>query len=94
MSNSLICNERTCYVCGTTFNLHRHHIFGGANRNKSERDGCWCWLCASHHNMSSKGVHFNRELDLRLKSFCEERWMSRNDKTEEDFIAEYGRSYL
>ena len=94
MSKSLISDERACYVCGTPFNLHKHHIFGGANRKKSERDGCWCYLCAQHHNMSDKGVHFNKELDTRLKQTCERLWMVENEKTIYDFIKEYGRNYL
>lgn len=94
MSKSLISDEKTCYVCGTPFNLHKHHIFGGANRKRSERDGCWCYLCASHHNMSDKGVHFNKELDTRLKQTCERLWLVENEKTIYDFIKEYGRNYL
>ena len=94
MNKSLMSNEKVCFVCKTTFNLHKHHIFGGANRTKSDKDGCWCWLCASHHNMSNQGVHLNREADLRLKRICEMRWIKANNKTEEDFIKKYGRSYL
>ena len=94
MSKSLLCNNKMCFICGTTFNLHKHHIFGGANRSKSEKDGCWCYLCASHHNMSNKGVHFDRNKDLELKKICQVAWMTENKKTVEDFIKEYGRSYL
>lgn len=94
MSKSLLGDRKICFICGTTFNLHKHHIFGGANRSKSERDGCWCYLCAPHHNMSSKGVHFDREEDLILKKICQVAWMTSKGKTEDDFILEYGRSYL
>lgn len=91
---SLLSDERICLVCGTTQNLHKHHIFGGANRRKSERDGCWCYLCAPHHNMSDKGVHFNKELDTRLKQRCQIKWQEVYNKSEDDFIKEYGRNYL
>ena len=94
MSKSLLDNNKVCFICGTTFNLHKHHIYGGANRSKSERDGCWCYLCAPHHNMSDGGVHFDREKNLWLKKTCQELWMTKYKKTEEDFIKEYGRSYL
>lgn len=94
MSKSLLCNNRICFICGTTFNLHKHHIFGGANRKKSEKDGCWCYLCASDHNMSDRGVHFNRQADLNLKRVCQTAWMMTYNKTIDDFIREYGRSYL
>ena len=66
---SIINNEKKCLVCGTTYNLHLHHIFEGTGKRKvSEQYGCWCYLCAKHHNMSDEGVHFNKELDLKLKS--------------------------
>ena len=94
MSKSLLGNDRICFVCGTTFNLHKHHIFGGANRSRSEKDGCWCYLCTSHHNMSDKGVHFNKELDTRLKQICQTAWEITYGKSDLDFIKEYGRNYL
>ena len=91
---SLISDNRVCWVCGTIYNLHKHHIFGGANRKKSDKDGCWVYLCGHHHNLSNEGVHFNRELDLKLKRKCETNWLERNGKTEDDFIREYGKNYL
>ena len=94
MSKSLLGNERICFICGTTFNLHKHHIFGGANRSRSEKDGCWCYLCASHHNMSSKSVHFNKEIDLQLKKVCQTAWEITYNKSDLDFIKAYGRNYL
>ena len=91
---SLISDNRVCWVCGTIYNLHKHHIFGGANRKKSDKDGCWVYLCGYHHNLSGEGVHFNRKLDLKLKRECESNWLERNGKTEDDFIREYGKNYL
>ena len=91
---SLLSDNKVCYICGTTFNLHKHHVFGGANRKRSDREGCWCYLCAPHHNMSDKGVHFDREADLKLKRECQTKWMEKNDKTVEDFIEAYGKSYI
>lgn len=91
---SIISNERECLVCKTTNNLHRHHIFyGSSNRKQSEKYGCWCYLCARHHNMSNLGVHFNKNLDIRLKQMCQKEWEVRNGTTEE-FRKVFGRSYL
>ena len=97
MSKSIIqaTSSKICYFCKTTYNLHKHHIFyGTANRKKSEQDGCWCWLCAKHHNMSDEGVHFNRQVDLLLKARTQLAWMQTYNKTTEDFIKRYGRNYL
>lgn len=43
--------------------------------------------------MSDKGVHFDREADLKLKRECQTRWMEKNG-TVEDFIEAYGKSYI
>ena len=90
---SLLSNDRECYVCGSTRDLHKHHIIYGPNRKKSEQYGLWVYLCARHHNMSDAGVHFNRALDLQLKEEAQLRWQQENG-TKEDFIRAFGRSYL
>lgn len=91
-AESLISNDRRCYVCGTTVNLHVHHIFGGINRRTSDREGCWCYLCAYHHNMSDEGVHFDHELDLKLKRECQEIW--ERSHTRDEWYRKFGKSYL
>lgn len=91
---SLISNEKCCHICGTTKGIHKHHIFyGTGNRQVSEEQGCWCYLCAFHHNMSAYGVHFNSELDLKLKRLCQWKWEEKNG-SREDFIRTFGKSYI
>lgn len=90
---SIISNERFCLVCGSPMNIHKHHIYEGSGRRKlSEQYGCWCYLCARHHNMSNQGVHFNKVLDLKLKQQCQKafEW----NHTRDDFIKIFGRNYL
>lgn len=94
MTESIIDNHRACLVCGTGYNLHRHHIFyGTSNRKQSEKYGCWCYLCARHHNMSNKGVHFNKQLDLNLKKQAQIQWEIHYG-SRDDFIKTFGRNYL
>lgn len=94
MSDSILSNDRRCFICGYEGNLHRHHVFGGvANRSVSEREGCWCFICAKHHNMSDNSVHFNRDMDLKLKRFTQKKWEEKNG-TREDFIRLFGKSWL
>ena len=91
---SIISNERVCLVCGTPINIHKHHIYEGTGRRKlSEQYGCWCYLCARHHNMSNQGVHFNKTLDLKLKEQCQKAWEFKYGAREE-FIKVFGKSYL
>lgn len=94
MSKSIISNKHECLVCKTTFNLHKHHIFyGSANRKLSEKYGCWCYLCARHHNMSDAGVHFDKPLDIKLKQYCQKKWEEKYGDRQE-FIKVFGKSHL
>ena len=82
MSKSIISNERKCLICGTTKNLHKHHVIGGSFRNKSEKWGCWVYLCAYHHDFGGKqSVHGNAKLSNRLKQ-----------QTQNTFECLYGRN--
>jgi hypothetical protein len=61
---SIIAGDRddTCHYCGRVGFVHKHHIFGGANRKWSEKYGLFVHLCPYHHNMSDRGIHFNKEM--------------------------------
>ena len=89
---SLIQNERKCMVCETTQNIHIHEVFFGKNRKKSIEDGMCVYLCGLHHNLSNKGVHFNRELDLMLKQTAQRQFEAMYSRAE--FLALFGKNYL
>ena len=94
MSASILSPYHECLVCGTIFNLHKHHVFeGNGRRELSEKYGCWCYLCARHHNMSNAGVHYDQHFDRKLKKKCQQ--ILENDKgwSREKFIKVFGRSY-
>lgn len=94
MVRSLLQRNKACYMCGTTQNLHRHHVFfGSANRKLSDADGCVVYLCKYHHT-GEHGVHFNKKLDLSLKRKCEQAYLKHYNKTIDDFIQRYGKNYL
>ena len=69
-------------------------MFFGANRQKSIKYGLVVFLTPAMHNMSNKGVHFNREFDLYLKRIGQKAWQDYYNKTKEDFLKEFKRSYL
>lgn len=93
MSKSIISEKKECIVCGTTLNLHRHHIFfGSGKRALSEKYGCWCYLCAVHHNLSNAGVHFNKALDNSLKQMCQTKFNEKYPNLE--FIKIFHKNYL
>ena len=90
---SILQNEKKCFLCDTTYDLHDHHIFfGSANRKISEANGFKVWLCAYHPNMSDYSVHHNRKLDLLVKKVCQRKYEKTHDRDE--FIKLIGRSYL
>lgn len=73
---------------------HKHHVFGGANRKKSERDGLFIYLTPEMHNMSDRGIHYNQTFMDYAHYVGQVSWIEYYNKTKEDFIKEYGRSYL
>lgn len=89
---SILQSEKRCYVTGETNNLHEHHIYGGKNRKQSEKHGFKVWLRADWHNMSDYGVHFNKNLDTRLKQECQRKFEETH--TRQEFISIIGRNYL
>lgn len=91
MAKSILNNEKRCWVCGNTYNLHKHHIYGGGNRTVSEQNGFWVYLCAPHHNMSDAGVHFNKELDRALKMVCQSEY--ERSHTHKEFMRLIGKNY-
>ena len=84
---------RECYVCKTTNNIQSHHVYGGFNRKNSTKYGMVVDLCGYHHNLSNKGVHQNRELDLRLKQEYQQKFENEQG-TREEFMSIFGKNYL
>ncbi len=89
---NLLQDKKQCYITGQVINLHRHHVFGGARRKASEKWGCWVYLTADMHNMSNKGVHFNRALDLRIKRDTQRAFEELYGH--EKFMQVFGKNYL
>ncbi len=92
-----------CYLCGSSDRVAKHEVFYGSNgsRAKSKEDGLVLELCWYHHNGSNMGVHFNKELDLRLKKQAEKIWIKEytdhNESIEHrigEFIKRYSKNYL
>lgn len=92
LSKSIMQSDKRCYVTGRTDGLHRHHIFYGPNRKNSEKYGCWVYLIGELHNLSNRGVHFNREFDLALKQECQRRFEALHGH--ELFMKIFGKNYL
>lgn len=94
MSKSILQDEKKCYITGAeNVPLHRHHIYpGNPGRRISEENGFWIWLVPELHNMSNMGVHFNKELDLRIRRDCQRKFEETH--TREEFMRLIGKNYL
>lgn len=83
--------QKRCYICHTMQGLENHHIYGGRNRQISDKHGFTVWLCAEHHR-GKDGAHLNRNIDLALKQICQTEYEKKNSR--QDFIKIIGRNYL
>lgn len=90
--------DKRCWLCGRNGSadpLDAHHIFGAANRKKSEKYGLVVWLC--HHDchiFGKEAVHNNADNMQWLHEYGQLKAMDENNWTTEDFIREFGRNYL
>ena len=90
---------KECYLCRKLFDvstqtgLECHHIFGGANRPLSTKDGLVVWLCQRHHNTVPYGVHYNQKNMELLRQDGQKRW-EQIYGTRDEFLKKYGKNYL
>lgn len=80
-----------CFFCQFCTDTARHEVFyGTANRQKAKRLGYWVNLCPECHMK----VHDdpNNGIDMYLKKRGQK--IYEQDHTREQFIKEWGRSYL
>ena len=92
--DSIFQTEKHCFLCGSYSWLEEHHIFGAANRKKSEKYGLKVFLCHSCHNEPPAGVHHNAELNNELKAQAQEKAMQHYGWNIDDFRKIFGKNYL
>lgn len=85
---------RECEICGATRWLERHHVYNAAYRKKSEKFGAVATLCHFCHNEPPNGVHHNAENMRKLKAKYQMLIMDKYGMSEQDFIREFGKSYI
>jgi len=75
--------------------VHRHHIFYGPYRSKSEKRGFVIPIASCLHEFERGSIHDNpnRGLDLKYKQLAQT-YYEEHYGTREDFIREFGRSWL
>jgi len=87
-----------CWLCGKNGSrdpLDKHHVFGGANRKKSEKYGLTVYLCHNTcHLFGPDAAHRSAETARMLHEYGQRKAMREQGWTTEDFIREFGRNYL
>lgn len=83
-----------CFLCGRYGPVERHHIFGAANRKKSERYGLTVNLCHWCHNEPPDGAHFSAATARTLHIYGQCKAMKEQGWSVEDFVREFGKNYL
>jgi len=90
--------EKRCFLCGANGAddpLDLHHIFGAANRKKSTKYGLTVYLCHNRcHIFGGMSVHQNAKTNMQLKRYGQLKAMQENQWSVDDFIREFGKSYL
>ena len=88
--NSILQNERRCFICGKQGQLDCHHcISGNSNRSNSEAYGLKIRLCRECHEK----VHSNNDIATQIKQFAQRRWEEEyGDRN--DFISVFGKSFI
>lgn len=73
--------------------VERHHVFGGNNRNNSEKYG---FIAPLRPDLHPNGVFAGQSaklVDIELKQRCQ-RYFEKHNGTRKDFMAIFGKSYL
>ena len=92
--NSILQETKMCLICGTTKNLHNHHVYGGvAHRKISDKYGLTIYLCMDHHT-GNNGIHRDYNLDLEIKKKCQLQAMAYYKWTIEDWFKLFRRSWI
>lgn len=72
----------------------RNEIFSGFNRQRSIKDGLIVFLTPKQHRTGKHSFHLAPKEWIWLKELAQQTWQEYYNKTKEDFIIEYGKSYL
>lgn len=89
---------KKCFLCGRNGNgdrLELHHIFGSANRDKSDKYGLTVYLCGERcHRLGRLSVHQNAEVMEYVHKYGQRKAMAEQGWTKEEFREIFGRNYL
>lgn len=89
MTDSIMQDDRYCYITGRTDHLDKHHCFTGVRRKAADQWGCWVWL---NHDIHMTAHQQQPEILDQLRRECQERFEELYDH--ETFMRVFGKNYL
>lgn len=91
-------DERKCFLCGrngAADPLERHHVFGGPNRDKSEKYGLVVLLCGNRCHRNGKfSAHKCADTRIHLRKWAQKKVMKEQGWSVAQFRAVFGKNYL
>lgn len=89
---------KECWRCGRNGScdpLDKHHIFGGANRKKSDKYRLTVCLCHNRcHIFGPDAAHQNADTMRRLHQFGQRKAMTEQGWTVDEFVRQFGKNYM
>lgn len=90
-NNISIMPPSTLYINKKTKGCQKHHVFGNvANRPKSEQYGLFIWLAEEQHRY----LHDHPLEMIKIKKIAQATFMKCYNKTIDEFIEIFGKSWL
>lgn len=89
MADSIMQDERECYITGSRTMLDKHHALHGPNRKNAEKYGLWVWL---RHDIHMALHDRDKELDRELEEAAQRKFEETH--TREEFRRIFCKSYL
>lgn len=84
--------NRKCHKCGASLMIEEHHIYGAANRKRSDRDGLTVDLCANCHRNDKDSAHASGKYSEYLHKIGQ--IVYEQTYGDGSFLKEYGRNYI
>lgn len=83
-----------CFLCKKWSWMEEHHIFGGSNRNKSEKYGLKIDLCLDCHKEGKQSAHKCADTAQKLHEYGQKKYMEEHNASIDDFRKVFGKNYL
>lgn len=87
----------TCCITGAKskdgYKIVPHHIFEGPYKAVSEKYGFILPIRIDWHTGHSYSIHEDIDLSLKYKRICQDYYLNKLNKSEKDFVREFGHLY-